>query len=191
MSTNPFKRLIAVCIFALLLLPTVVGGEPPTTIPHTESMESTQHPLDIAYLYNITEALSSIIFDVYDEEAGEIAKGRVFGSKGEQRAAELLAENMSALGLYTTLEQLAPRPSIPNDDIIHKLEVLDYQAQLNDGEIECYIAPAWKGPRENPNDLDCTFSYHDLHIKPLPQFPFIYKRSIAQDDHDFVFNPGQ
>ena len=46
--------------------------------------------LDLQYIYNLTEALSNIIFTEYDEENGEQAKGRVFGSKGEHKAAEIL-----------------------------------------------------------------------------------------------------
>ena len=62
--------------------------------------------LDIQLIFNITANLSNIIFDKYDEENGEIAKGRAFGTKGEHRAAEILYENMTLLGLNTTLEQL-------------------------------------------------------------------------------------
>ena len=42
------------------------------------SLSSNNDALDVQYIYNITEALSNIIFTEYDEENGEIAKGRFF-----------------------------------------------------------------------------------------------------------------
>jgi len=81
--------------------------------------------LDLQYIYNITEALSNIIFTEYNESAGEIAKGRYFGTKGEHRAAEILYENMTKLGLYTTLEQIKNTPRDP--ELTHIIEVLDYE----------------------------------------------------------------
>jgi len=60
--------------------------------------------LDLDYIYSLTENLSYIIFTEY--EPGEIAKGRAFGSKGEHRAAEILYENMTKLGLDTKYEKI-------------------------------------------------------------------------------------
>jgi hypothetical protein len=66
--------------------------------------------LDLRYIYNITKALSEIIFTEYNESAGELAKGRNFGTKGERKAAEILFENMTKLGLYTWREPINNTP---------------------------------------------------------------------------------
>ncbi len=69
--------------------------------------------LDLQYIYNLTENLSNIIFTEYDESTGEIAKGRAFGTKGEHKAAEILYENMTKLGLYTWKEPIENIPEYP------------------------------------------------------------------------------
>lgn len=66
--------------------------------------------LDLQYIYNITKALSYIIFTEYNESIGEIAKGREFGTKGERKAAEILLENMTNLGLYAWKEPIKNIP---------------------------------------------------------------------------------
>jgi len=85
--------------------------------------------LDVPYIYNITKALSNIVFTEYDEENGEIARGRAFGTVGEHKAAEILYENMTKLGLYTTKEKLKTR--YPGDWIISQVDVLDYKLKIN------------------------------------------------------------
>ena len=71
--------------------------------------------LDLQYIYNITKALSYIIFTEYNESVGEIAKGRNFGTKGEHKAAEILFENMTNLGLYTWKEPINNTPVTLSD----------------------------------------------------------------------------
>ena len=51
--------------------------------------------LDSRFIYNITAALSNITKKEYDEETGEIAKGRAFGTIGEHKAAEIIRRNMT------------------------------------------------------------------------------------------------
>lgn len=158
-------------------------------LPIYSAIESpeTNMRLDSRFIYNITVALSNIIFNVYNESNGDIAKGRAFGTKGEHRAAEIIYENMTLLGLNTTFEQLDKRPGYPNDDIISRLEILDYGVKVNGESIDCYIAPSWKGPRDHPLQLDYTFSFNGLKIKHMPKFPCIYNRSLAKETEDFVF----
>ena len=58
--------------------------------------------LDTQYIYNITENLSNVIYKAYNNS--EIPKGRYFGSKGEQYAAEdIIGPNMSILNLIDPL----------------------------------------------------------------------------------------
>ena len=65
-----------------------------------EAISYNDNLVDINYIKEITKYLSYIIFTEYNESAGEIAKGRAFGSKGERAAAEYLAGKMEELGLY-------------------------------------------------------------------------------------------
>ncbi len=62
--------------------------------------------LDLQFIYNITENLSNIIFTEYNKSAGEIAKGRDFGTKGEHKAADILYENLTNLGIWTRKEKI-------------------------------------------------------------------------------------
>jgi len=152
-----------------------------------ETPKTANITIDVPYIYNITTALSNIVFTAYDEAHGEIAKGRAFGTKGEHKAAEILFDNMTLLGLHPTLEQLKQRPGVPNDDLITQLEVQSYTVKLNGRVLDCFIHPSWKGPRGTPHELNCTFSYQGLQVKPIPANPCVYNRSIAQDTSDFVF----
>jgi len=134
----------------------------------------TNDKLDIDYIYNITKALSNIIFTEYDEENGEIAKGRAYGTKGEHKAAEILYENMTKLGLYTKKEQLRNLPSCPT--VVHKIEILEYGMTISNGtnteKVDCHITLTALGPRGRPFQVNHNFSYKGLkvrheHPKPL------------------------
>ena len=84
--------------------------------------------LDLQYIYDITKALSHIIFTEYNESAGELAKGRHFGTKGEHKAAEILFENMTNLGLYTWKEPIKNTPATLcslTSKIASKVQVLE------------------------------------------------------------------
>jgi len=149
-----------------------------------------QDLLDSQYIYNITEALSNIIFTEYNESDGELAKGRFFGSKGEWRAAEILAENMSKLGLYVTMERINNTPKCP--DLTHMIDVLDYGLKINNKSIkpqEFHIVPSEMGPRDNPNLLDYNFTYEGLKVKLMPKFvrPWALNYMFSKEKEDFVF----
>jgi len=77
--------------------------------------------LDLQYIYNITKTLSHIIFTEYNESAGEIAEGRHFGTKGEHKAAEILFENMTNLGLYTWKEPINNTPATLCSTLLPKI----------------------------------------------------------------------
>jgi len=106
--------------------------------------------LDLQFIYNITENLSRIIFTEYNESAGEIAKGRDFGTKGEHKAAEILLENMTNLGLYAWKEPIKNTPvtlSEATTKIASKVEILEKGLtvkKISDWNItpvtECYFS---------------------------------------------------
>ena len=102
--------------------------------------------LDLQYIYNITKALSYIIFTEYNESAGEIAKGRYFGTKGEHKAAEILYENMTKLGLYTWKERIQNIPEKPY--IASKIEICERGLTVYDKisrsrtpVADCFVSP--------------------------------------------------
>lgn len=74
--------------------------------------------LDTNYIYNITYNLSKIINTLYEE--GEIAKGRAYGSEGEQYAArEIIKPQMINLGLdNVTLEPITNITDEPANKVI-------------------------------------------------------------------------
>lgn len=140
--------------------------------------------LDYSFIRNMTESLSNVIFEAYDEENGEIAKGRAFGTKGEWEAANKIKDNMSKLGLYNPgldppyLERIENIPYpykmifYDNLGLTDKLEVLSKRLTINDKEnnntfdVECFISPTWNntGPFDNRNVLTRNFSYSGVKI---------------------------
>ncbi len=176
---------IGVCIlFLLSLIPMSSVSADTLCVPVHGSDEHLEPSLlDVSYIYNLTARLSNIIFTEYAEESGELAKGRAFGTRGEHKAAEILAENMSKFGLITNLEQLGPRPGVVDDHIAHKLEVTDYQIKINDQPVEGYIAPSWV----TPQGFNYTFSCDDLQLIPLPRYPCYLPPGLLRIEEDFVF----
>jgi len=149
--------------------------------------------LDSRFIYNITAALSNITLNEYNEETGEIAKGRAFGTRGEHIAAEIIRRNMTNLGLYTTMEQIQNIPELP--DIADKFEVLDYKLTIanktsNYSEtVDCYIAPTWAGPRGHHEQVDYNFSFEGLKIKHKPNItvPWGQNNVLSDEKEDYVF----
>jgi len=104
--------------------------------------------LNFSYIHDITTSLSEVIYTVYDEESGELAKGRAFGTKGEHYAAKNIIEyEMNKMGLWNvTLENIT---QFPDDTIDDKLEVLAKGITVNNTAandtkfiVDCYIDPA-------------------------------------------------
>ncbi len=128
--------------------------------------------LDLHYVYNITERLSNIIFTEYNESNGEIAKGRAFGTKGEQKAGEIILENMTTLGLYTYTEQITATSSYPR--LTHEMEVNEVSLRINGKKIDAYITPIWVKTSENNYELNHTYCYENLRVIRPPLVPAAY-----------------
>jgi len=125
--------------------------------------------LDYYYIKNITKALSDIIFS-YNESHGEIARGREFGSPGEHKAARIIFENMTKLGLWTYKEKIGDaKPWRPCNLIASKIDVLDYKLiihnKTSNRAIVCSPIFALIGPRLRPLKLTQNFSYTNLTIR--------------------------
>ena len=158
--------------------------------------------LDVSYIYNITKALSNIVFTEYDEENGEIARGRAFGTVGEHKAAKILEKNMSDLGLWTWNESIVNLPELPNvasafwvND--YKIVVKNISSGINK-TVEGHIAPTGKGPRGSENKVDYNFTFKDLKFKVMPKYSMPFGKNLRerlnQDDYvyitvDYSFNP--
>lgn len=109
--------------------------------------------LDLQYIYNITENLSKIIFTEYNESAGELAKGRAFGSKGEHKAADIIYENMTILGLWTKKEpikNIKEKPYIACKIDINErgLSIINKTSHTVTPVVDCFISG-----RSNLTDL--------------------------------------
>ena len=146
--------------------------------------------LDINYIYSIVENLSYIIFTEYNESAGEIAKGRAFGTKGEHKAAEILYENMTKLGLITTMEQINNTLKYP--DLIHAYDDLDYKLILKNNEyaetVDSWISAIKLDP-PLVHEKVFNFAYKGLKIKQMPKTILGWIKALAYDKkgEEYVF----
>jgi len=138
-----------------------------------KNYEYSYEQLDTDYIYNITKSLSDIVFTEYNESNGEIARGRAFGTKGEHKAAEILSENMSKLGLWTWNETITNLPELP--DVASAVWINEYKIvvkNLTSGvnkTVDGYIFPSSKGPRGKCKKLDHVFNFTDLKIISRPE----------------------
>ncbi|MCK4364452.1 MAG: M20/M25/M40 family metallo-hydrolase [Thermoplasmatales archaeon] len=184
---NKLKCGITLIVFFLLLNSFVFQGLGDNgSIIKNSDYEYSYEFLDLKYIYNITENLSNIIFTEYNESAGEIAKGRAFGTKGEHKAAQILYDNFTALGLYTYYEQINNTEQYP--ELTHELEISDYFVKIDEKEIESYIAPVWFETSENDYSLNYTYNYSNLKVIKPKINPIIYllKQKIKGTLEPFV-----
>jgi len=195
-----FKKILTLFTIILFigtsLLPTINGSVNELKDINYDEKQKNQNNdsvLDIPYIYSLTENLSNIIFTEYNESNGELAKGRWFGTNGENKAAEILYENMTKLGLYTKIEQIKNIKSIvrPNlAELTYDIQINDFGLKVNDKPIkDFYISTTSKGPKENPNQLDYNFSFEGLKVikKPKIVIPFIYWKILSKNKKGFVF----
>ncbi len=176
-----YKQKSVLILIILIISSTLIPAVNSSNIKIKEKTEKESYKifnesdLDLDYIYNITKELSNIIFTEYNESAGEIAKGRAYGSKGELKAAEILEENMRNLGLYTYKERLDNSEKYP--DLISELEVTNYYVKVNNQTIDSYIAPVWVKTSENNNDINYTYNYTNLKVIRPPAIPSLYINS--------------
>lgn len=198
MFTDRFRKFYALIIITLFIgvsiIPGLNGGILASNYVNVNIQDLIPDAgvLDANYIYNITKALSDIIFTEYDESAGELAKGRFFGSKGEWRAAEILEENMSKLGLWTTLEQIQNIEDTKNPDLsklTHIIDILDYGLTINNETVvDFHIVPSKYGPRNDTCNLNYNFSYVGLKVYEKPDFLLPWRiRHLLDEKEDFVF----
>jgi len=195
------KSLIFFMIFLVLnttILPTINSKS--TDLKYeNKNYNSNNDWLDAQYIYNISENLSNIIFTEYNESAGEIPKGRAFGTKGEHKAAEIIQENMTKIGLWTWREQISNIPGYKkNSKLTEKIEILDYNFILNSKisgiseKVDCFVNPSWFNPNNNPDDLNKTFNFENLKIILSPKYPLLINKTLQQEEKFiFIKNPNE
>jgi len=195
-----FNKILSLFIIVLFIgtsfLPTISGSDNKLrNLIHIGQQNNRNNDsiLDIPYIYSLTENLSNIIFTEYNESNGELARGRWFGTKGEHKAAQILFENMTKLGLYTTLEQIKNikntlRPNLA--ELTYDIEIIDFGLKVNNKSVEdFFISTISKGPKENPNQLNYNFSYEGLRVikKPKIVIPLTFWKIFSKNKKDFVF----
>lgn len=180
---------ISILFVMLLLVLSAIAIVPQDRIVEADTCPPI-YPIDNQYIEEITEDLSDIIITSYGE--GELAKGRYFGSKGEQDAAEYLADEMADLGLYDpTKDYYADEPylekieniSVPKmrvrywllknfvlpegGDLTKFLEVTDRGLIVNNStnasSVDCYISPRWNETKEKKSEDIEKLTYNFNH----------------------------
>jgi len=189
---NLIKKNVAIGIFIILFMSSFISIINANILEQNDELNHLDNEdlLDIKYIKSIAENLSNIVFTEYNESAGELAKGRFFGTKGEHRAAEILFENMSKLGLWTKKEKIENTPSFP--ELTHFIQTHDYGLKVNNVTIkpwEFHIVPSKLGPRDNPELIDYNFSYECLKVIEMPDNlrPWAFFRKFSDIKEDFVF----
>ncbi len=144
--------------------------------------------LDLQYIYNITRDLSYIILTEYNESAGEVPLGRYFGSKGEHKAAEILFENMTKLGLYTYMEEINNTDTLSyKQKIASNIELLERGLTVNEisSGSKINVTNCSIGPRSNLTDLT---SFIRLSLREIKyKNPIIY--NITKKLIPFILPP--
>lgn len=157
--------------------------------------------LDYRYIFRVTEQLSKAIFEAYNDN--DLPKGRAFGSKGEQWAANKIATRMKKIGLYDPTENInnphhdeleKNKPELFRkvtpfyNTIISKIRKDFLDLKVNDTDItEFFISPSWGQknvlkrhkafwrPLFYNQLLSKNYSYNNLDVirKPYPCHTFL------------------
>ena len=208
MKKRCIKRMLVFLLIGLLIgsgsLPIINGNKIEKEIQTLCPMDKDSF-LDMDYIYSLTENLSYIIFNEYNESTGEIAKGRAFGSKGEHKAAQILFENFTELGLDTKKVQIKNIYHKNNwrtvDLIMHPLweltngyQALEYKlilTNISSGQkenIKCEITPISSSKNKIHEEIK-IFNYTDLKIIEKPNSIRDWKDYFSYDKkgEDYVF----
>ena len=162
------RKMLSIVVLLIILLSIIIYipiSKSSITVEKNE-FEYLYNQFDVDYVFNITEALSNIVFTEYNDS--EIARGRDFGTKGEHKAAEILSENMSKLGLWTWNESITNLPNLP--DFASTVWTNEYKIvvkNITSGEskvVDGFIFPAYSGPRGQINKVGYIFNFTNLRI---------------------------
>ncbi|MCX6665410.1 MAG: hypothetical protein NT038_05050 [Euryarchaeota archaeon] len=168
------RKIAAISLVIILFLGGIAIKPTDNTVKADTESQGNLH-LDTQYVWNITSNLSDIIFQSYN--TSELQKGREFGSKGEQQAANLVYNIMQSLDMNPIKERIQ---TYPTDQIDDKLEVLSKGVKINGIEADNYISPRWNDAfvyrdtseqlnlEFDKNQLNSNFSYFGLHVLQRP-----------------------
>jgi len=172
------KRIIVIILTLILCSTSTIIIPYKTTVVSASETEGVS--LDNDLIRRITENMSNVIYDAYDDN--DLRKGRAFGSKGEHYAADYLYNEMVNIGLSNV--QKDKIEDVPgSDDLIQairdgdgnlttKLDVIELGGTLNNSgyvsSVDCYISPRWNDSINNAsydkNLLTHNFTYNNLKI---------------------------
>ncbi|MCK4364448.1 MAG: M28 family peptidase, partial [Thermoplasmatales archaeon] len=119
-------------------------------------------------------------------ESVELAKGRAFGTKGEHKAADILLENMTKLGLYAWKEQIQNIPNKPDySELTHGYQVSDYKLKITNttsGHVESVDCQITLVKLESPQHGQVNyFNFSGLKIKKRPTKPLQRINAFIED----------
>lgn len=178
MKNNNFRNVLTTIIIILILGAVIIPGASINVVEKKDTNDyfinsltnkMDQVSLDYGLIRNITENLSNIIFTEYNETNGEIAKGRAFGSKGEQRAAEILYENFTNFGFDPDRKYIDEEAVGVFLD--RKIDILNYKLTIyhNSSKKNCTVFTLPRrsilGPHNRFWKLNYNFSYTNLKIR--------------------------
>jgi len=191
MQTRVFRKGMVFVMLSLFLttnmIPTISGATLSPLNPVKESIAAFQG-VDIEYIKNITKALCDIIFTEYNETAGELAKGRAFGTKGEHKAADILYENMSKLGLHPVKEQINDAKLTHSFDIETYHVILRNSTSNSSETLDCCVNSIQPDTSLEHGKVYC-FNYSELKIRKWPTSlqGWINARTYDKQGEPYVF----
>jgi hypothetical protein len=184
------KRSSTIFIILMLLFSSIPLIDQEEVVQASDPVPMGGMQLDRRYVYNITRNLSDVIYKAYDP-IEEYAKGRAFGSRGELYAKDRIYDNMSKLGLWTTVDPVQSGPSdiYKNswrlhgfDDIldVNERELIVYNTTSEEQFIieDTYISPRWNGTFLNyipvlrffaPDENELTYTAIQENLDVLPR----------------------
>jgi len=173
------KIIVIIICFMLITTSFLISSEIPSV--RADPGEGEEDILiDESFIRTITENVSIIIKISYDEENGELAKGREFGSKGEHYAAEYLNFTFNTiLNIPAYMERIDDESfwySLEyKGETDEKLNITAEKILLNgDTPIDGYITPRWNDSWRRPLVDPPTYNFSYTQGLPIYKMPEIW-----------------
>ena len=171
------KKIVNILVCMLMIMSAFVISNNPNIKAEIGEGDEETSLFDTDLIREVAEELSEIVNRSYDVDAGEIAKGRAFGTQGELDARDYVKDIMDdILGEdNVTLDKIERvKVILWHNDLDDKLEVTSKEMSINGEKVDCYISPRWKNDTytffHNPSTEN--FSYDDLVVKHRPTILF-------------------
>lgn len=182
------KKLIVILLAIMLGFPIIAIGEYYTTTAEQNPPPEENQLIDLNLVHSVAENLSNVINNPIVYLPSELAKGRAFGSKGENYAAEqILKIRMQDIGLdnppglYSPyLEQIGIPYNSSLTALNKSMTITNISSNPpNVSPVDCFISPRWSReggwfigielPRLFKDLLTYNFNYTDLKVWHEPR----------------------